>query len=130
MTRESDTMKYRALLETKLAELLQAVRKREDITIEKAADALDDLQLAALRELAITNLNRESRLLRAVRGALARFKDGSYGVCLHCEEPISPKRLNAVPWAAYCVRCQEAVDRGEMIEERHDADDFDLMDAA
>ena len=39
--------------------------------------------------------------------------DGSYGVCLHCEEDIKPKRLEAVPWAPYCIRCQEAADRRE-----------------
>ena len=37
-----------------------------------------------------------------------------YGVCLHCEEDISPKRVNAVPWAAYCIKCQEQVDRHEI----------------
>jgi DnaK suppressor protein len=32
-----------------------------------------------------------------------------YGVCLECEEPISQKRLDAVPWAKYCVTCQESI---------------------
>ena len=45
------------------------------------------------------------------RGALARIDDGSFGVCLHCEEDINPKRLNAVPWAPYCITCQEMADR-------------------
>jgi DnaK suppressor protein len=61
--------------------------------------------------LAIRNLDRESHLLRNVRGALQRMDDGSYGTCLHCDEEISPKRLEAVPWAAYCIRCQEMADR-------------------
>ena len=51
-------------------------------------------------------------MLRSVTAALLRIKDGSYGLCLNCEELISPKRLQALPWAAYCVPCQEAVDRG------------------
>ena len=56
-------------------------------------------------------------------GALARIADGSYGVCLHCEEDISPKRVNAVPWAAFCIKCQEQVDRHE-IEVEDSADLF------
>src|SRR6202047_2810489 len=103
--------KYKTILEAKQTELSAGLRNREDIAIEKTPDALDEVQLAGERELAIRNLDRESNLLRNVRGALARMADGSYGICMHCEEDISPKRLNAVPWAAYCIQCQEIADR-------------------
>jgi DnaK suppressor protein len=105
--------KYKTVLEKKLAELSYALRNREDIAIEKTPDALDEVQLAGERELAIRNLDRESNLLRQVRGALARIADGSFGTCMHCEEDISIKRLNAVPQTAYCISCQEAADRHE-----------------
>jgi DnaK suppressor protein len=105
--------KYKAMLEAKLAELSGGLRNRDEIAIEKTPDALDEVQLAGERELAIRNLDREASLMRNVRAALFRINDGSYGVCLHCEEDIKPKRLDAVPWAAYCIRCQEAVDRHE-----------------
>jgi DnaK suppressor protein len=62
-------------------------------------------------------------MLRQIRRALARIADGSYGVCLHCEEDISPKRVNAVPWAGFCIKCQEQVDRHE-IEVEDSADLF------
>jgi DnaK suppressor protein len=110
---KNEMEKYKAVLSVKLKELSDALRNREDIAIEKTPDALDEVQLAGERELAIRNLDRESSLLRQVRGALARIADGSYGVCLHCEEDISPKRLNAVPQTAYCITCQEAADRHE-----------------
>jgi DnaK suppressor protein len=45
--------------------------------------------------------------LRQIKEALQRIKDGTYGICADCEKPISPKRLQAVPWAKYCVQCQE-----------------------
>ena len=105
--------KYKQMLEAKQAELSGGLRNRDDIVIEKTPDALDEVQLAGERELAIRNLDREANLLRHVRGALRRIADGSYGVCLHCEEDIKPKRLDAVPWAKYCIRCQEAADRQE-----------------
>jgi DnaK suppressor protein len=105
--------RYKAMLEAKQAELSGGLRNRDEIAIEKTPDALDEVQLAGERELAIRNLDREASLLRNVRAALSRIGDGSYGVCLHCEEDIKPKRLEAVPWAAYCIRCQEALDRHE-----------------
>lgn len=105
--------KYKAMLEAKQAELSNGIRNRDEILIEKTPDALDEVQLAGERELAIRNLDREANLLRNVRAALFRMTDGSYGICMHCEEEIKPKRLDAVPWAAYCIRCQEAADRHE-----------------
>ena len=57
-------------------------------------------------------LNRNTidmKLLREIADALRRIDGGAYGTCLECEEPISPKRLDAVPWARYCVACQEAI---------------------
>jgi DnaK suppressor protein len=105
--------KYKKMLEAKQAELSGGLRNRDEIVIEKTPDALDEVQLAGERELAIRNLDREANLLRQVRDALRRIANGSYGVCLHCEEDIKPKRLDAVPWTKYCIRCQEAADRQE-----------------
>ena len=126
---KNELKKFRETLEAKQKELQQLVRNRDGIAIEKSPDALDEVQHAAERELAIRNLDRESNLLRNVRSALARMADGSYGVCLHCEEDISPKRLNAVPWTAYCIKCQEAADRHEF-ETVEAYDSLLLADAA
>lgn len=113
MMTQTELNKYKAVLEAKKAELSAGLRNREDIAIEKTPDAIDEVQLAGERELAIRNLDRESSLLRNVKGGLARIADGSYGVCMHCEEDIKPKRLDAVPWTKYCIKCQEAADRNE-----------------
>jgi DnaK suppressor protein len=45
--------------------------------------------------------------LRLVEEALDRLDTGDYGVCLACDEPIAEKRLRALPWARYCVTCQD-----------------------
>src|SRR5229473_6284125 len=110
---KNELEKYRMALEAKQAEIGASLRNREDIAIEKAADAIDEVQLAGERELAIRNLDRESGLLRKVNAALGRIEDGSFGTCVHCEEEIGSKRLHAVPWAPFCIRCQEAADRHE-----------------
>ena len=112
---KTDLEKFRNTLETKRAELSGSLRNRDEIVIEKAPDALDEVQLAGERELAIRNLDRDSNMLRQIRRALGRIADGSYGVCLHCDEEIKPKRLDAVPWTPYCIRCQEAADRLSLI---------------
>ncbi len=121
---------YKAILEQKQADLLKVLRKRDEIAIEKSADELDEVQRAAERELAVRNLNRESRLLRDVKAALRRIADGSYGVCVHCEEEISPKRIAAVPWTPFCLQCQEAADHHERAEPDSWPSSNPLMDAA
>jgi DnaK suppressor protein len=111
---KNELNKFRSTLEAEQTELVQLVRNREGIAIQKSPDAFDEVQHAAERELAIQNLDREFNLLRRVRAGLRRIEDGSFGVCLHCEEDISPKRLAAVPWAAFCIQCQEIADHGQV----------------
>ena len=110
---KTDIAKYKQILEARQAELAGVLRNRDAITIEKSPDALDEVQNAADRELAIRNLDRESNLLRNVRAALRRIDEGTFGVCVHCEEEISPKRIEAVPWTAYCIDCQEQADKAQ-----------------
>ena len=102
---------YQGVLIAKVAELERFTRHRDGIAIERSADQLDDIQQASERALAVCNLDREFTQLQLARAALRRFQDGSFGTCQHCEEDIHPKRLAAVPWAAFCIRCQEALDR-------------------
>ncbi len=46
-------------------------------------------------------------LLAKVERALRKFDNGAYGVCEDCGETIDPARLEALPWAAHCVRCKQ-----------------------
>lgn len=126
---KTELNKFKQILEARFTELARVVRNREGIVIEKSPDALDEVQNAAERELAIRNLDRESHLLRNVRAALRRIDEGAYGVCLHCEEDISPKRLAAVPWTPYCIQCQEMVDRHQESSESESLEEL-LVNAA
>jgi DnaK suppressor protein len=107
----SDLSGFQRLLEEKHKDLLSTFSNRDEIVIENAADEIDRLQQQLSREVAIRNLDHTSRLLKSVQAALDRIEDEMYGVCLRCEEPIAEKRLKAIPWASYCVGCQEIVDR-------------------
>jgi DnaK suppressor protein len=125
---KTELNKNRSMLEAKQAELARMVRNRDGIVIEASPDSLDAVQHATERELAIRHLDRDFTLLRNVHAALRRVDDGSFGVCLHCDEDISPKRLAALPWAAFCIHCQEIADRSHG-EITGDVSDF-LINAA
>lgn len=109
-----DLNRYKRMLEDKEQQLEVGLRNREDITVEKIPDMLDEVQLAGQRTVAILKLDRASKLLRFVRSALARIADGSYRVCLHCEKAISPNRLDAVPWTQYCIGCEPTADLDDL----------------
>jgi DnaK suppressor protein len=117
---------FRQLLEAKRKELLASTGDREEILIEHAAEEFDRLQQQLNREVAIRNLDRESTLLKSVQAALNRLDDGTFGVCLRCDEPIPEKRLRAVPWAAHCVACQEAIERQRASGELDDDSEVNL----
>ena len=113
------------ILEHKMAELTTLLRNRDGIAIEKSADQMDEIQYATERDLAIRHVDRDSTLLREVKAAIARIDDGSFGDCLECDRPISPKRLAAVAWAQLCIQCQEKSDR-----EGTPGEDSDSLDDA
>lgn len=84
---------------------------RDGLAIGNSSDELDRTQDASDRDYAMSSLERSSDRLREVRSALRRIESGTFGICGGCEENINPKRLAAIPWAPFCIACQEAVDR-------------------
>jgi DnaK suppressor protein len=102
----------RRMLEVRRAELLSSHHDTEGIAIERAPDSMDEFSLEVQRSMAVDALSRKAALLRQVAEALERIAGGKYGVCLACQEAISPKRLAALPWAALCFECQQATENG------------------
>ena len=105
-----DVKKFQRLLETSVTELNHSTRQRDAIRIVECADELERIQGANERELAGRSLQLVSTKQRQVQAALRRISEGTFGICLECDEPISSARLNAMPWAMLCIRCQEAKD--------------------
>ena len=97
-------------LEVLLADMRSPGQTRDEIVIENAADALDQVQQGEERDLAIRRIESAFGRIQSIRLALERIDAGEYGTCLRCEGEISTKRLQAIPWARYCIRCQEVVD--------------------
>ncbi len=121
---------YRNTLEKKAEEV------RRSMSAQKAAQVVarldipsdeGDLSQQHHEEWIFLNRNTiDMKLLREISDALQRIEHGTYGVCLECEEPISVKRLDAVPWARYCVKCQEEIAAriaaGETVDDYQEAD--------
>jgi DnaK suppressor protein len=102
---------FRKTLKIRQAELNDILHNREALAIETSADELDRIQQAQERDYAMGAIDRDSLRLREIRAALERIEEGSFGICLDCEEEIAAKRLAAVPWTALCIICQEAAER-------------------
>lgn len=109
----SDIARYSAVLQDKKRELSAGLRRRWDIAVVSSPDSVEEVQLAEVRELEIDSLDRRAGLLRAVEDALSRLADGSFGACRVCDARIKSTRLNAVPWAALCIDCQEDAERAQ-----------------
>jgi DnaK suppressor protein len=108
---QCDTGLFQDVLEKEASELRGALRNRAGATIETVAEECERTVLAGQRELTVELVDRGSKRLRDVETALRRLAEGGYGTCTDCDEPISVRRLTAIPWASRCVRCQEAADR-------------------
>ncbi len=108
--KQTQLEQFKGTLEGMLASFERPLRQREEMVAENSADALEYVRNVAERDLAIRQLELQSSRVRDLRGALQRFEEGTYGICLECESEIGIKRLNAVPWTGYCLTCQELAD--------------------
>ena len=96
--------------------LFRQVMEAEISSRERDAEATQDpADMAAnayTKELLISMSDNDRLLLGLIDEALARVEAGEYGNCINCGEPVQDKRLEAVPWARYCLRCQDLQERG------------------
>ena len=107
---ESDCGGHRARLAEKRASVLSGLGIRFDTLAGMGRVAEDDQAQISHDEFVSLRMNGlDYQQLRLVEEALDRLDTGDYGICLACNEPIAEKRLRALPWARYCVTCQESV---------------------
>ncbi len=125
----TELMNVKAALNAKRLELVGQLRGRvRELTIEEGqTDLIDWIQVMSHRDETAGMLNRVSSMLTDVERSLRAIDENCYGNCVRCHRPIPVKRLESIPWASYCVRCQEqfeaAQDQGSML-------DFDEPQAA
>ena len=84
-----------------------------DLVSSSVDNHLGDMATATFdRELDYTLEGNAEQVLRAIDSALARMEDGTYGRCQNCGKPISPERLEAIPWTTRCIDCKRREERG------------------
>ena len=103
--------------ETLVSQVAEAELSSRERDLEATQDPADMAANAYTKELLISMSDNDRRLLGLIDEALARVESGDYGECINCGEPIQEKRLNAVPWARYCLRCQDMKEKGLLNEE-------------
>ena len=106
----SQLQRYHRLLMEKQRDLLSG--QSDDLAPVPAAggregDIVDQANADAEAELQIHLHKSDGRLLSAIEEALARMRQGTYGICAVCNEPITKARLEAVPWTHLCRECKE-----------------------
>jgi phage/conjugal plasmid C-4 type zinc finger TraR family protein len=76
----------------------------------RSTDLCDSAQAIGVLEAQTLSVERLALAARRISETLERIADGTYGRCEECDEPIPPARLNAIPTATLCVRCQSAAE--------------------
>jgi len=101
----------RRILERKRRELDAELASYDCAPAARAAGEFDDGGLRADREMATADLEQRSILIRQIADALTRTDHDEYGLCVRCGGEIAVERLHSIPWAPYCVQCQEIAER-------------------
>jgi DnaK suppressor protein len=85
---------------------------------DTAQDVADKAANSYTKEFLFSQSSNDRALLARVEEALGRIRDGSFGECINCGNEVNAKRLEAVPWARYCISCQEKIEQGQIQEVR------------
>ncbi len=103
--------------ESLVGQVQQAERYSRERDAEATQDPADMAANAYTKELLVSMSDNDRRLLNLIDEALVRIEHAEYGKCVRCNEVLPEKRLDAVPWARHCVRCQDLHERGLLNED-------------
>ena len=116
----ADIKKFQALLLAKRNEILGNVTSMESEALQRERSDLSNLPIH-MADLGTDNyeieniiglMSSERKMLTEIDDALRRIEEGTYGICEGNGEPIPKPRLNAIPWARYCVPCAALLEKG------------------
>ena len=103
--------------ESLVGQVMEAEMYSRERDSEATQDPADMAANAYNKELLVSMNANDRHLLELIDEALDRIEAGEYGQCVHCGEPVQEKRLEAVPWARHCLRCQDLQERGLLTED-------------
>lgn len=115
---ELNLEEFKTKLLTERAKLLEAINpKGLKIDENDSADPLDVSAQDYAKIVMISVNENDSKLVELIDEALVRIEDEEYGICQNCKKDIGIKRLDAIPWAKYCINCQELLEKGLIDED-------------
>jgi DnaK suppressor protein len=113
---QKDIERLRQKLELQRDETRQFLRRVEreaqSLDGDSVQDSADRSVISVSKEFLFERSSQRRTVLRLIEAALKRIADGSFGVCVGCGDDIQSRRLEALPWTQFCLRCQ-----GELEEE-------------
>ncbi len=118
----SEILRCRRILQIQREEAMRSLDRLGDETRSLDSDCPKDVG-----DLSTTNVSKEAlfqqtderrQMVRMIDAALARIQQGIFGVCLACGEDINPRRIDALPWTQYCLRCQQGFEEIEKADRR------------
>ena len=110
--RAKEKKHFRKKLLEKRTELISVVQKTEEYGRQansepEGMDLADQASSSYTKEFMFSKSDSDRQLLQEVVDALLRLDEGEFGDCMNCGEEVERKRLEAVPWSAFCLACQE-----------------------
>ena len=107
---------YRLRLIDKKREVTEAYNKNTTYgrltDDEGTQDLADKASSSYTKEFLYSLSNTDREILQQVDEALHRIHKRTFGTCAECADELNRKRLEAVPWASHCLRCQEKIEKG------------------
>lgn len=93
-------------------DLMKTVRKQQlsETTLQDTGDSVDQASLSIEKELLFELSDNERVTLDQIEAALRKIDKGHYGLCESCQKPIAKPRLDALPFARYCISCQSSAE--------------------
>ena len=125
----NDITRFKQMLLEKRQEIVGSVNEMKGEALDKSRlDAAGDLSSMPIhmadigsdtfeQEFALGLIDSERKLLREVDDALGRIEQGTYGICEGTDKPIAKARLEAKPWARYCVEHARKIEQGPITEQ-------------
>lgn len=106
------TNQLKKVLVAKREDLLTVVTRKKHVELPsiEVGDEIDNASLTVERELLFELTNNEKIMLDAIEAALRKIEKGKYGLCELCHKYIPFNRLKVMPWARYCITCQEKIE--------------------
>ena len=118
----SEILRFQRILEIQREETMRSLNRSGDESQSIDSDCpkdVGDLCTTTLSKEALFQQRGERRLMvRMIEAALARIRQGNFGVCVACGDDINPRRLDALPWTQYCLCCQEGFEQESELENR------------